>query len=133
MLFGAGFSTRKLASEISGRGVGLDVVRQMLKELDGSVRLYSTIGQGTRFSLLVLISLAVTRAVVVSVAGEAYAFPLLRIERLVRSDRMTVQAGQDMQYLAVDGQNIGLVSLAQQLDLGESRLRGDQIDIVVVS
>ena len=133
MLFGAGFSTRKLASEISGRGVGLDVVRQMLKELDGSVRLYSTIGQGTRFSLLVLISLAVTRAVVVSVAGEAYAFPLLRIERLVRSDRATVQAGQDMQYLAVDGQNIGLVSLAQQLDLGESRLRGDQIDIVVVS
>ncbi len=133
VLFGAGFSTRKLASEISGRGVGLDVVRQMLKELDGSVRLYSTVGQGTRFSLLVPISRAVTRAVVVSVAGEAYAFPLLRIERLVRSDRATVQAGQDMQYLAVDGQNIGLVSLAQQLDLGESRLRGDQIDIVVVS
>ena len=133
VLFGAGFSTREQVSEISGRGVGLDVVRQMLKQLDGSVRLSSTLGSGTRFSLLVPISRAVTRAVVVSVAGEAYAFPLLRIERLVRSDRATVQARQGMQYLALDGQNIGLVALAEQLDLGESRLRSDHVDVVVVS
>jgi two-component system sensor histidine kinase and response regulator WspE len=133
VLFGTGFSTREEVSEISGRGVGLDVVRQMLKELDGSVRLSSTRGSGTRFSLLVPISRAVTRAVVVSVAGEAYAFPLLRIERLVRADRATVQARQEMQYLALDGQNIGLVPLAEQLSLGESRLRGDHVDVVVVS
>ena len=133
VLFGAGFSTREQVSEISGRGVGLDVVRQMLKELDGSVRLSSTLGSGTRFSLLVPISRAVTRAVVVSVAGEAYAFPLLRIERLVRSDRTTVQARQGIQYLSLDGQNIGLVPLADQLDLGESRLRSDHVDVVVVS
>jgi two-component system sensor histidine kinase and response regulator WspE len=133
VLFGAGFSTREQVSEISGRGVGLDVVRQMLKELDGSVRLTSTLGGGTRFSLLVPISRAVTRAVVVSVAGEAYAFPLLRIERLVRSDRSTVQARQGMQYLSLDGQNIGLVPLADQLGLGESRLRGDHVDVVVVA
>jgi two-component system sensor histidine kinase and response regulator WspE len=133
VLFGAGFSTREQVSEISGRGVGLDVVRQMLKELDGSVRLSSTLGGGTRFSLLVPISRAVTRAVVVSVAGEAYAFPLLRIERLVRSDRNTVQARQGMQYLSLDGQNIGLVPLADQLGLGESRLRSDHVDVVVVA
>ena len=133
VLFATGFSTRDEISEISGRGVGLDVVRQMLKELDGSVRLTSTRGQGTRFGLLVPISRAVTRAVVVSVAGEAYAFPLLRIERLVRADRAAVQAGQDMQYLAIDGQNIGLVPLAEQLDLGESRLLSDHVDVVVVS
>ena len=133
VLFGTGFSTRDAVSEISGRGVGLDVVRQMLKELDGSVRLSSTLGGGTRFSLLVPISRAVTRAVVVSVAGEAYAFPLLRIERLVRADHAAVQARQEMQYLAIDGQNIGLVPLAEQLNLGESRLRGDHVDVVVVS
>ncbi|HEY2347311.1 MAG TPA: response regulator [Xanthomonadaceae bacterium] len=133
VLFGTGFSTREQVSEISGRGVGLDVVRQMLKELEGSVRLSSTRGFGTRFSLLVPISRAVTRAVVVSVAGEAYAFPLLRIERLVRSDRDGVQAGKGMQYLALDGQNIGLVPLAEQLDLGESQVRGDHVDVVVVS
>jgi two-component system sensor histidine kinase and response regulator WspE len=133
VLFGTGFSTREAVSEISGRGVGLDVVRQMLKELDGSVRLFSTRGGGTRFSLLVPISRAVTRAVVVQVAGESYAFPLLRIERLVRADRATVQARQGMQYLAIEGQNIGLVPLAEQLNLGESRLRGDHVDVVVVS
>ena len=83
-LFSAGFTTRDQVSEISGRGVGLDVVRQMLKQLEGSVRLHSTPGAGTRFSLLVPISRAVTRAVAVGVAGETYAFPLLRIERLVQ-------------------------------------------------
>ena len=133
VLFGAGFTTRAQVSEISGRGVGLDVVRQMLKELDGSVRVYSTRGMGTRFSLLVPISRAVTRAVAVNVASEAYAFPLLRIERLVRAERADVQARQGMQYLSIDGQNIGLVPLAEQLDLGDSRVRGEQVDVVVVS
>jgi len=132
-LFSAGFSTREQVSEISGRGVGLDVVRQMLKQLDGSVRLHSTRGGGTRFSLLVPISRAVTRAVVVSVAGETYAFPLLRIERLVRADADSIHRREGMQYLSHDGLNIGLVPLAELLSLGVSRPRPEGTDIVIVA
>ncbi len=131
-LFAAGFSTRDAVSEISGRGVGLDVVRQMIKQLDGSVRLQSTAGVGTRFSLLVPISRAVTRAVAVVVAGETYAFPLLRIERLVRANGDQIHRREGMQYLAHDGGNVGLVPLAEQLSLGETHARAEGIDIVVI-
>ncbi|MFY2764167.1 hybrid sensor histidine kinase/response regulator [Arenimonas sp. MALMAid1274] len=132
-LFAAGFTTREEVSEISGRGVGLDVVRQMLKQLEGSVRLHSTPGAGTRFSLLVPISRAVTRAVAVGVAGETYAFPLLRIERLVRASPDQIHRREGMQYLALEGQNIGLVPLAELLDLGNTRGGGEGTDIVVVA
>ncbi len=132
-LFAAGFSTRDAVSEISGRGVGLDVVRQMIKQLDGSVRLQSTAGVGTRFSLLVPISRAVTRAVAVVVAGETYAFPLLRIERLVRANGDQIHRREGMQYLAHDGGNVGLVPLAEQLSLGATLARADGIDIVVIA
>lgn len=132
-LFAAGFSTRDQVSEISGRGVGLDVVRQMLKQLEGSVRLHSTRGAGTRFSLLVPISRAVTRAVAVGVAGETYAFPLLRIERLVRAGPEQLHRREGMQYLSIDGLNVGLVPLAELLGLGTTRARDDGTDIVVIS
>ncbi|MGH8029509.1 MAG: hybrid sensor histidine kinase/response regulator [Arenimonas sp.] len=132
-LFAAGFSTREDVSEISGRGVGLDVVRQMLKQLDGSVRLDSIAGAGTRFSLLVPISRAVTRAVVVGVAGETYAFPLLRIERLLRAEAGEVQRREGMHYINTQGQNIGLVALAEQLGLETRTTRGGHHDIVVIA
>lgn len=132
-LFNAGFSTRDEVSEISGRGVGLDVVRQMLKQLEGSVRLHSTAGAGTRFSLLVPISRAVTRAVAVGVAGETYAFPLLRIERLVRAAPEQLHRREGMQYLSLDGLNVGLVPLAELLGLGSTRAREDGTDIVVIA
>jgi len=132
-LFMAGFTTRAEVSEISGRGVGLDVVRQMLRQLEGSVRLHSTPGDGTRFSLLVPISRAVTRAVATQVAGETYAFPLLRIERLVRAPAADIHRREGMQYLALNGQNIGLVPLAEQLALGSTQLADNEVDIVVIA
>jgi two-component system sensor histidine kinase and response regulator WspE len=132
-LFTAGFSTREDVSEISGRGVGLDVVRQMLKQLEGSVRLDSIAGAGTRFHLVVPISRAVTRAVVVGVAGEVYAFPLLRIERLLRAEEGEVQRREGMHYVATLGQNIGLLDLAEVLGLQSRAARGGHHDIVVIA
>ncbi|MGQ0801909.1 MAG: hybrid sensor histidine kinase/response regulator [Pseudomarimonas sp.] len=132
-LFAAGFTTRQEVSEISGRGVGLDVVRQMLKQLEGSVRLHSTPSGGTRFNLLVPISRAVTRAVATHVAGETYAFPLLRIERLVRAGADSIHSHEGMQYLTLNGQNIGLVPLAEQLSLGTTHFNAEGTDIVVVA
>jgi two-component system sensor histidine kinase and response regulator WspE len=105
----------------------------MLKQLDGSVRLDSIAGAGTRFSLLVPISRAVTRAVVVGVAGETYAFPLLRIERLLRAEAGEVQQREGMHYVSSQGQNIGLVSLAAQLGLEAHAARGGHHDIVVIA
>ena len=132
-LFAPGFSTREEVSEISGRGVGLDVVRQMLRQLDGNIRVTTEVGRGTTFHLLVPISRAVTRSLVVRVAGEAYAFPLLRVEAVVRATRADVRMQEGMQYVPIDGRNIGLVPLAEHLGLGQTRLTGERIDVVVIA
>jgi two-component system sensor histidine kinase and response regulator WspE len=132
-LFAPGLSTREEVSEISGRGVGLDVVRQLVKQLGGSVRMQSEPGRGTRFALQVPISRAVTRALVVKLGGERYAFPLLRVERVLRIGLDAVTSHEGLQYLPLEGRNIGLVPLAEHLGLGASSLVADRLDVVVVA
>src|SRR5947209_8812334 len=83
-LFLPGFSTAGALTEYSGRGVGLDVVQTTVRQVGGSVRISSQPGRGTRFHLQLPITLSVLRAVLVDVAGEPYAFPHNRIDRLLR-------------------------------------------------
>lgn len=133
-LFAAGFSTAVQVSEISGRGVGLDLVRQSLHEIGGSVRISSQRGLGTRFQLLVPVSRAVVRSVVVRVAGERYGFPLSRIERLLKLPRTELAARSLWQFVHLGGQNVVLLSLAGLLELGAGTSNdSDEIVAVVIS
>ncbi len=131
-LFAPGFSTRTEVTEVSGRGVGLDVVRESIERLDGSVRLTTRSGQGTTFHLLVPISRAVTRALAVRIADEVYAFPSLRIHRVLRVAHAQIESRDGLQYLPQQGRNIGLVPLAELLDLGHTRTAADRVDVVVI-
>src|SRR5262249_16315662 len=79
-LFLPGFSMAGAVTEFSGRGVGLDVVQSMIRKVGGSVRLTTQRGRGTTFHLQLPITLSVLRAVVVTIAGEPYAFPHHRID-----------------------------------------------------
>ena len=132
-LFAPGFSTRDTVSETSGRGVGLDVVRQMLRQLGGSVRIAARSGAGTSFHLLVPISRAVTRALIVETAGELYAFPLVRLERIQRIDDNDIVDRDSAPFFSSDGGNIGLLSLARQLELDDASARRPYADVVVLS
>jgi two-component system sensor histidine kinase and response regulator WspE len=108
-LFLPGFSTRGEVTELSGRGVGLDVVRTMATSVGGTVHVQSQLGRGTSFHLNLPITLSVIRAVLVDVAGEPYAFPLNRIDRLLRVTTDTIGSVEHRQFLRVDGQNVGVV------------------------
>jgi two-component system sensor histidine kinase and response regulator WspE len=116
-LFRPGFSTADEVSLVSGRGVGLDVVRSVVQEIGGSVRLASELGKGTSFHLQLPITLSVQRAVVVEVAGEPYAFPMQRIERLHRLDAADVRTLEGRPFFTLDGRNVALVHAAQVLEL----------------
>ena len=131
-LFAPGFSTRTEVTEVSGRGVGLDVVRESIERLDGSVRLTTRSGHGTTFHLLVPISRAVTRALAIRTGGEVYAFPSLRIHRVLRVSAAQIESRDGLQYLSQQGRNIGLVPLAELLDLGSTRAHADRVDVVVI-
>ena len=86
-LFLPGFSTKDKVTEISGRGVGLDVVQSMVQAVRGSVRVSSQFGKGTRFILQLPLTVSVIRALLAEIAGEPFAFPLNRIDRILMLDR----------------------------------------------
>jgi two-component system sensor histidine kinase and response regulator WspE len=132
-LFLPGFSTAAAVTEFSGRGVGLDVVQDTVRKVGGSVRVTTRAGRGTTFHLQLPLTLSVIRAVVVDVAGEPYAFPHTRIDRLVRVPRAGVRSLEHRQFVSVDGQNVGLVVAAQLLDLPAGPPPGDDLAVVLLS
>ncbi|HEV3261468.1 MAG TPA: hybrid sensor histidine kinase/response regulator [Gemmataceae bacterium] len=132
-LFLPGFSTAPALTEYSGRGVGLDVVRNTVRVVGGSVRITTRPGQGTSFHLQVPITLSVVRAVLVEISGEAYAFPHNRIDRLLRVPRASIRSVEHRQFITVDGQTVGLLLAAQLLDLPASPQASDEIPVLLMS
>ena len=132
-LFLPGFSTAAAVTEYSGRGVGLDVVQTAAREVGGAARVTTRPGRGTTFHLQLPITLSVLRAVLVAIAGEMYAFPHNRIERILRVPRLAVHSLENRQYLILDGQNIGLVLAAQILDLPAAPPDADEVCVVLLA
>lgn len=83
-IFNAGLSTSKQVTQISGRGVGMDVVISEIRQLGGAVSVVSELGKGSRFTMRVPLTVAVSDALVVRAADRYYAIPLVQIERVVR-------------------------------------------------
>src|SRR5438045_3223204 len=84
LLFTPGFSTASRVSEISGRGVGLDVVKKNIQELKGTIEVISTVGAGSTFRIMLPITLAIIQALVVRTGGEHFAIPLTSVEESLR-------------------------------------------------
>lgn len=116
-LFLPTFSTADGVTEVSGRGVGLDVVHSMVHGVGGTVRVSTQLGQGTTFQLELPITMSVIRAVLVKIAGEPYAFPHNRIDRLVRFSQSELHSLEDRQYFETDGTNVGIVRASRLLEL----------------
>ena len=127
-----GFSLRETVTEISGRGVGLDVVADMLKQVRGTVRITSTAGQGTRFQLQLPLTLSVIRSLLVSIGNEPYAFPLAYVNRTLELQRDQLDVLEGYQHFHFEGRQIGLVSALQILQKGELRSRGESVMVVVI-
>lgn len=132
-LFLPGFSTASAVTEVSGRGVGLDVVQEMVRKVGGSAHVTTRLGKGTTFHLQLPITLSVVRAVIVDIAGEAYAFPHNRIDRLARLPRACLDSLENRQFVNVDGRNVGLVLASQVFDLPTQQPSGDDLPVLFVS
>lgn len=132
-LFLPDFSTRDEVTEVSGRGVGLDVVRDMIRELGGSINVVNDEGHGVEFVLLLPLSLSILSAVIVEISGESYAFPVARIDRLVTAPSSAVHEMNGSHHISLDGQHVGLISGSQVLGFEEIPLQDDELKVVVVS
>jgi two-component system, chemotaxis family, sensor histidine kinase and response regulator WspE len=132
-LFLPAFSTKESVTEISGRGVGLDVVHDMAQEVGGTVRAVSELGKGMHFFLQLPLTLSVLRTLLVEIAGEPYAFPLARIDRALMLPKDDIDVVANRQYFTMDGRHIGLLSAHQVLEVQESTAYSDTLPVIVVS
>ncbi len=131
-LFLPGFSMSQQVTEVSGRGVGLDVVQHEIRRMRGNVRLLQNPDQGCLFHLELPLTLSVVRALVVTIGGEAYAFPLAQIERMLRLPRSAIVQLEGRQHFWLEDEHVGLISAAQLLRCNEKQGDDDSIPIVLI-
>lgn len=130
-LFLPGFTMKDDVSEISGRGVGLDIVQHMLKQVRGSVRIDTRVGQGTCFRLQLPLTTSVVRALLVEIGGEPYAFPLAYINRTLMLDKKQIEQLEGHQHFQHKGQQVGLVTAHQILQANAPRF-ADALPVIVM-
>lgn len=131
-LFLSGFSTRGEVTEISGRGVGLDVVQTMVRQLRGAVRVHQQTGQGTRFVLEMPLSLSVVRSLLVEVQDEIYALPLAYVTHALQVRADDIEQLEGHQHFGFQGRQIGLVSARQILRYSGQPPSSDTVAVVVL-
>jgi len=131
-LFLPGFSLRDRVTEVSGRGVGLDAVQHMVRQLRGAVVLEQTAGEGSRFHLEVPLTLSVVRSLVVEVGDEAYAFPLAHIERMCDLEPADIVQVEGRQHFWHEGRHVGLVAASQLLQRPASQGSQQTLKVVVI-
>ena len=119
LIFRPGFSTATRVTDVSGRGVGMDVVRDTIQRLSGSIELASTPGLGTRFVLKLPLTLAIVQVLLVRVAGQDYALPLDSVLRTLSVAPEAVQRVYDRELLFVEDEQVPLLWVAETLGLGD--------------
>jgi len=134
LIFQSGLSTSPLITDISGRGLGMAIVREVVENLGGAISVESRHGQGTTFRLIVPLTLATFRGVCVSVADRLFVIPTLALSRVVSADRNGVETVEGRAVLMIDGAPVVLVRLRDVLELPDPHTgpRSDKLFAVVL-
>ena len=132
LLFHAGFSTAKKISDVSGRGVGLDVVKSKIESLSGEVEVKSVLGEGSTWIIRLPLTLAIIQALMVTVGGEKYAISLGSIQTIedIRPDE--IKFVQNREVINLRGSVIPIIRLSNELDIESSKTPEDNLVVVIV-
>ncbi|MBC7819319.1 MAG: chemotaxis protein CheA [Planctomycetaceae bacterium] len=135
LIFLPGFSTRDAVNSLSGRGVGMDVVKSNVERIGGQVDVQSAVGAGTTFKLRIPLTLAIIHALMVTCAGERYAVPQTSMIELIRLDGNRVKTGIErihgVRVHRYRGKLLPLVSLTQVLG-GDDENDGESVNLIVL-
>ncbi|MHA6492950.1 hybrid sensor histidine kinase/response regulator [Pseudomonas borbori] len=126
------FSLKEQTTELSGRGVGLDVVADAVRALDGRVLLESQPGQGFSTTLVLPVSRAIVRVLVVELDGEPYGVPISQIEQVLHLEVEAVHVLEGKQFFLSGEARLGLVSARQLLGLGEAPAPSGALQVLVI-
>lgn len=136
LIFQPGFSTADRVTNVSGRGVGMDVVKTNIERIGGAIDLQSSVGQGTTLRIKIPLTLAIIPALMVSSGGQRFAIPQVNLIELVRLEgeqaRRGVERIQGARFHRLRGQLLPLVVLHEQLGLSPVPAASDTVNIVVL-
>ncbi|MGD9807470.1 MAG: chemotaxis protein CheW [Deferribacterales bacterium] len=130
LVFKPGFSTAAKITDVSGRGVGMDVVKTNIEKLNGIINIESELGVGTRFRLKLPLTLAIIQALLVDISGEIFAIPLVSVIETVRIKETEIHSFEGREVLKLRDSVLSLIRLDEIYELQESL--DDDIYVVVV-
>ena len=132
LLFLPSFSTAKTISDVSGRGVGLDVVKSKIESLSGEVEVKSVLGEGSTWTIRLPLTLAIIQSLMVVVGGEKYAVPLGNIQTLENIAPSEVKFVQQKEVINLRGSVIPLIRLNEVLGCESTKSPEDELIVVIV-
>lgn len=132
LLFHAGFSTSEKVSDVSGRGVGLDVVKSKIEALSGEVEVKSKLGEGSTWIIRLPLTLAIIQALMVTVGGEKYAISLGSIQTIEDISPADIKLVQTEEVIHLRGSVIPLIRLSEILDAPSTKNSDENLVVVIV-
>lgn len=130
-IFHSGFSTSPVITDISGRGLGLAILREKVERLGGTVSVETTRQVGTTFRILLPLTLATFRGVLVECAGQLFVLPTAGIERVVRVKRAEIKTIENRETILFDGRTMALVRLEQTLEMARREMP-EQLSVMAI-
>jgi len=132
LVFLSGFSTRDEVSELSGRGVGMDVVKNNISALSGMIEIDSEVGKGTNIAITLPITLAIIKALIVKVADITYAVPINSVLETLMIEESSIRTIERKEVIELRQNTLPLLRLAEVFDLRDEVERGSRCFVAVV-
>ena len=127
-----GFTTRQTVTEISGRGVGLDAVQAIVREVRGGIRIWTDLDNGTTFQIRLPLTLSIVRALLVEIGNQPYAFPLVHINRALKVARKDIEVVAGRQHFRFENRQVGLIEADQIFGGTQDNHLSEQVSVVVI-
>ena len=131
LIFDSGITTSPIITEISGRGLGMAIVREKVEKLDGRITIETVRGAGTTFRIVLPVTLATFKGILVSVAGQVFVVPMAKVERIARVRREDIRAVENRETIVFDAQAVALARLDEVLGLPAQARTGDFAEVIV--
>jgi two-component system chemotaxis sensor kinase CheA len=132
LIFNPGFSTAKIITDISGRGVGMNVVKEIVNELNGNIRIETEPGMGTRFIMSFPLTLAIIPAIMVKVAKEMYAIPLSDVTETIKISESDITTIEGHEVINLRGEILSLLRLNEFIRIESFLQDSKKIPVVIV-
>ncbi|KMT22008.1 chemotaxis protein CheA [Clostridium cylindrosporum] len=133
LIFIPGFSTAKKVTEISGRGVGMDVVKSNITSISGTISIDSEVDKGTKITIKLPLTLAISRGLLVGSQGQTYIIPIENVVETVKINNNNIYEFGKKHFTHLRGDVIGIEWLSRILNIGQGSVVNEELNIVIIS